>query len=93
MVSSERSRRNGNFKIVQEDLQHTRVLLVTEDEFPEESEELIRQRLTERVGAGVRISMERVQQIPRSRSGKHRYVESKVPIDSRDASSARLVSR
>ena len=69
-----------HFKIVQENLQHTRVLLVTDDGFPDASEELMRQRLSERLGAGVRISMERVKQIPRSRSGKHRYVESKVSI-------------
>ena len=74
-----------NFKIVQEDLQHTRVLLVTDDGFPDESEILMRQRLSERLGAGVRISMERVKQIPRSRSGKHRYVESKVSTNPHDA--------
>jgi phenylacetate-CoA ligase len=67
-----------NFRIVQEDLHHTRVLLVTDDGFPDASEALMKQRLSERLGAGVRISMERVEQIPRSRSGKHRYVESKV---------------
>lgn len=74
-----------NFRIIQEDRHHTRVLLVTGDGFPDASEELMRQRLSERLGDGVRISMERVQQIPRSRSGKHRYVESKVTVNPRGA--------
>lgn len=69
-----------NFKIVQEDVHHTRVLLVAERGFPESREEDIRKRLAARLGRGVRISMERVEHIPRSRSGKHRYVESRVVV-------------
>jgi phenylacetate-coenzyme A ligase PaaK-like adenylate-forming protein len=67
-----------NFKIVQEDLDHTRVLLVTDSGFPTEREDGIRKRLGERLGASVRISMERVNEIPKTPSGKHRYVESHV---------------
>lgn len=67
-----------NFKILQEDLDHTRVLLVTENGFPAEREEGIRKRLAERLGASVRISIARVAEIPKTASGKHRYVESRV---------------
>jgi phenylacetate-CoA ligase len=75
-----------NFKVVQEDLSHTRVLLVTENGFSREAEEKIRTRLLERLGEGVTVSMERVDVIPVSASGKHRYVESRVSVrDSRQA--------
>ena len=67
-----------NFKIIQEDLLHTRVLLVADPDLPDETLAVMRDRLLERLGRGVRVTMERVPQIPRSRSGKHRYVESKV---------------
>jgi phenylacetate-CoA ligase len=69
-----------NFKVVQEDRSFTRVLLVPENGFSQEAEEKIRGRLSERLGRGVRISLERVDEIPRSASGKHRYVESRVPV-------------
>ncbi len=69
-----------NFKVVQEDRSHTRVFLIPENGFSQEAEDKIRTRLTARLGKGVRISMERVEEIPRSASGKHRYVESRVPV-------------
>jgi phenylacetate-CoA ligase len=71
-----------NFKVVQEDRSHTRVFLIPENGFSQEAEEKIRKRLAARLGKGVRISMERVAEIPRSASGKHRYVESRVPVPS-----------
>ena len=67
-----------NFKIVQKDREHTRVMFVAGAEFPDERERLIRERLSERLGRGVRITLERVSHIPRSGTGKHRYVESKI---------------
>jgi phenylacetate-CoA ligase len=69
-----------NFKVVQEDPSHTRVLLIPENGFSQEAEDKIRARLTERLGKGVRISIARVEEIPVSPSGKHRYVESRVPV-------------
>jgi phenylacetate-CoA ligase len=69
-----------NFKVIQEDVSHTRVFLIPENGFSQELEDKIRSRLVERLGKGVRISLERVEEIPRSSSGKHRYVESRVPI-------------
>jgi phenylacetate-CoA ligase len=67
-----------NFKVVQEDLARTRVLYVASDGFSNEAEAGIRDRLAERLGKGVRITMEKVSEIPKSASGKHRYVESRV---------------
>jgi phenylacetate-CoA ligase len=72
-----------NFKVVQEDLAHTRVLLVAENGFSREAEEKIRTRLVERLGQGVTVSIARVDVIPVSAAGKHRYVESRVTL--RDA--------
>jgi phenylacetate-CoA ligase len=69
-----------NFKVVQEDRSCTRVFVIPENGFSQEAEDKIRARLSERLGKGVRISMERVDEIPRSASGKHRYVESRVPV-------------
>ena len=77
-----------NFKVVQEDRSHTRIFLIPENGFSQEAEDKIRARLAERLGKGVHISMERVEEIPRSASGKHRYVESRVPVPS----SGRVVS-
>ncbi len=74
-----------NFKVLQEDRSHTRVFLIPENGFSLEAEEKIRARLAERLGKGVRISMERVDEIPRSASGKHRYVESRVKVPSASA--------
>ena len=71
-----------NFKVVQEDRSHIRVFLIPENGFSQEAEDKIRARLAARLGKGVRISMERVDEIPRSASGKHRYVESRVPVPS-----------
>lgn len=67
-----------SFKIVQESLDETRVLLVAEKGFPPSSEGSIRSRIEERLGPGVRVLVDRVESIPTTASGKHRYVESKV---------------
>jgi phenylacetate-CoA ligase len=69
-----------NFKVIQEDRSCTRVLLTPENGFTQQAEDKIRTRLAQRLGKGVRILIERVDAIPRSASGKHRYVESKVAI-------------
>ena len=66
------------FKIIQESLDETRVLLVTDETFSEERGREIERRLLERLGEGVRVVLERVSEIPRSPAGKHRYVESRV---------------
>ena len=72
-----------NFKIVQEDLHHTRVLLVVETGFSDSKTREIERGLSSRLGSGVRITIERVDEIPRTRAGKHRYVESRVDVRAR----------
>lgn len=66
------------FKIVQESLLHSRVLLVTEPGFAADAPETIRRGFQRRLGGDVRIDIEPVEDIPAERSGKFRYVVSRV---------------
>jgi len=66
------------FKIIQESLSKTRVLLATDEEFSEASIETIGKGIGRRLGAGVRVEIERLCEIPREASGKFRYVVSHV---------------
>ncbi|MBL8472257.1 MAG: phenylacetate--CoA ligase family protein [Rhodocyclaceae bacterium] len=66
------------FKIIQHALDHTEVQLVTGPAFAVESEERIRRDYAARLGAGVKITLTRVADIAPERSGKFRYVVSKV---------------
>ncbi len=66
------------FKIVQESLLYSRVLLVTEPGFANAALETIRRGFQQRLGANVRIDIEQVVDIPAERSGKFRYVISHV---------------
>jgi len=68
----------AGFRIVQESLELTRVQVVPGSGFGVATEEAIRRGLRARLGAGVHIELEPVEQIPAERSGKHRYVISKV---------------
>jgi phenylacetate-CoA ligase len=67
-----------NFRIIQESMNETRVLLVTGSGFAEESMQVIEQGLRQRLGPDVRIGIERMARIPRESSGKYRYVLSRV---------------
>ena len=69
------------FKIVQESLTKTRVLLATDLGFSEVDIENIRKGIGKRLGSGVDVSIERVPDIPREASGKSRYVVSRVAPD------------
>lgn len=66
------------FKIVQESLELTRILLVTDAGFDETCITGIEAGAKARLGADVTIQVERVAEIPPERSGKYRYVVSKV---------------
>lgn len=68
----------SNFKIVQENLTHTRVQLVLENGDAPALADKVRHGLTARLGADVEISIEWVDQIAAEASGKYRYVISKV---------------
>lgn len=66
------------FKIVQESLDRTRVLLVPGHGYTSDTAERIRAGLCERLGAGVSVDVEAVSEIPAEQSGKYRYVASRV---------------
>ena len=66
------------FKVIQESLDRTRLLLATDAHFAERDIEAIRGAIARRLGSGVEVVIERVDQIPREASGKHRYVVSRV---------------
>lgn len=66
------------FKIVQESLQRTRVLLVPGAGYAPQTAERIRLGLRQRLGANVTVDVEIVSHIPTERSGKYRYVASLV---------------
>lgn len=66
------------FKIVQESLDLTRVLLVTEAAFQPESTQTIIDGFKRRLGVDVDVQIEHVASIPKEASGKFRYIISKV---------------
>jgi phenylacetate-CoA ligase len=68
----------AKFKIVQESVDHTKVLLVAGPSFDRDVTERIRAGMARRLGSGVRIDVEVVEDIPPERSGKFRYVVSNV---------------
>jgi phenylacetate-CoA ligase len=69
------------FKIVQESLQATRILIVCDDGFDPECVPAIQAQARARLGAEVHINVEQVEDIPVERSGKYRYVVSHVDAD------------
>jgi phenylacetate-CoA ligase len=69
------------FKVIQETLDRTRVLLATDRDFRDEDIETIRTGIGKRLGAKVHVEIERVAEIPRETSGKYRYVVSHVGGD------------
>jgi phenylacetate-CoA ligase len=66
------------FKIVQESLLKTTILVVTDEAFDVRSVSDIETKAKARLGAQVNICVERVREIVPERSGKHRYVVSHV---------------
>jgi phenylacetate-CoA ligase len=67
-----------SFKIVQESLHHTRLLLVVADSFDRSQQAAIAAGFRRRLGEQVLIDVEFVDDIPPERSGKFRYVVSRV---------------
>lgn len=66
------------FKIIQENLDLTRVFLVTEAPFQPENMQTIIEGFKRRLGTRVDIQIEHVAEIPKEASGKFRYIVSKV---------------
>jgi phenylacetate-CoA ligase len=68
----------ASFRIVQESRDLTRVELVPGPGFDPKVKAAIGEGMRRRLGAGVEIRVEEMAVLPRERSGKHRYVVSKV---------------
>jgi phenylacetate-CoA ligase len=66
------------FKVIQEAMDRTRVLLATDADFNERDIDTIRRGIGRRLGGAVNVQIDRVAQIPREASGKYRYVVSHV---------------
>jgi len=66
------------FKIIQESLQLTRVCVVSETGLGQELIEKIENGFKARLGQGVQVAIEEVAEIAAEKSGKFRYVISKV---------------
>jgi phenylacetate-CoA ligase len=65
-------------QIVQESLSHTRVLVVPGRGYDERAERTLRSRLQPMLGLDVRLDIERCPSIPRTGTGKQRFIVSKV---------------
>jgi phenylacetate-CoA ligase len=72
-----------SFKVVQESLALTRVLVVADAQFTAAAEAHVVQGLQKRLGAGVQIVLEKVGNIPAEKSGKFRYIVSHVQVANR----------
>lgn len=66
------------FKIVQEDIKNIFVTIVTDEAYDKKDEVVISTEFKKRLGQGVNINIEYVEAIEKERSGKFRYVVSKV---------------
>ena len=66
-------------QVIQETVDHLHVKVVAGDAFTKDREARLLSALRDRVGADVRLTLERVTDIPRDASGKFRWVISKVP--------------
>jgi phenylacetate-CoA ligase len=69
------------FKVIQESVDRTRVLLATDQNFRDRDVETIRDGIGRRLGRAVQVDIERVADIPREASGKYRYVVSHVEVN------------
>lgn len=69
------------FKIIQESLDHTRILLSTDADFDPACIAKITADARARLGDAVRVEVELVDAIPAEASGKYRYVVSRVATD------------
>lgn len=69
------------FQIIQEDLHKVKVLIVKNGEFPHSGGEHIQSEFVKRIGPNTSVIVRFVDRIPPSKSGKYRYVISKVSLN------------
>lgn len=67
-------------QIVQDEPDRIRVKIVRRSDYTDEDSVHLVDALRERVGPGIRIDLEFVEEIPRTASGKFRWVVSRVPL-------------
>lgn len=68
------------FRIVQESLRHTRVEVVASNRHRIGLKKAIQQPFRQRLGQDVEITIDYLDAIPREKSGKYRYVVSRLPV-------------
>lgn len=68
------------FKIIQEDLNNLEVKIVPDENYSNGDEEIIQTEFKKRLGQNVQINIEYTETINKERSGKFRYVVSKVAV-------------
>jgi phenylacetate-CoA ligase len=66
------------FKIVQENLELTRILLSVDSQFDIADIDKIKSGIKQRLGSGVEVVIELLDEVPKEKSGKFRYVVSHV---------------
>ena len=79
------------FRIIQEDLEHTRVAVVADGPLSKDSRRRIETGFRERLGSMVHVDIEECESLPLEASGKYRYVISRVMTRSAEPASARHV--
>jgi phenylacetate-CoA ligase len=68
-------------QMIQETADHLRVRIVKRPGYTQQDTGRILANLRERMGTGINVDLEFVERIPRTASGKFRYVISKAPLD------------
>ena len=72
------------FKIVQESLQRTRILLVAGPAFTSQHQAQVVQQVRARLGPAVQVDIEPVAEIKPEASGKYRYIVSRVALSAKE---------
>ena len=68
-------------QIIQEDREHVLVKLIVRPDYSDDDTNYLLSELKKRLGEGIKIEIEFVDSIPRTASGKFRWVISKVPLE------------
>jgi len=68
-------------QIIQEDREHIRIKIVTRSSYQDKDTSYLIEEMKKRVGGDMEVEIEFVDQIPRTKAGKFRWVISKVPLE------------
>lgn len=68
-------------QLIQENIGHIRIKLVKELGYSDADSQFLIEEFKKRIGSDTRIDIEFEDKIPRTKSGKYRFVISKVPVD------------